>query len=224
MSNQEVFVALYNKYIKREGAAELLAWLENETEFFTAPAGAKHHGAHTGELVEHSLNVHHRLAKIASVEIFGVSGRIDLLAEDVKESIAIMGLLHDVCKHDVYHADGRGGFRYSDPFPFGHGEKSAYLISQHMKLTPAEALAIRWHMGAFDAAARGDLRMLNAAMDATPWVWWLHEADMGAARIDEKEVENDEPLQSVELGSGTGDKRHLECGLSVVFREEPVEE
>lgn len=34
MSNQEVFVALYNKYIKREGAAELLAWLENETEFF----------------------------------------------------------------------------------------------------------------------------------------------------------------------------------------------
>jgi len=110
MSNQEVFVTLYNKYIKREGAAELLAWLENETEFFDAPAGAKHHGAHTGGLVEHSLNVHHRLAKIASVEIFGVSGRIDLLAEDVKESIAVMGLLHDVCKHDVYHADGRGGF------------------------------------------------------------------------------------------------------------------
>ena len=51
-----------------------------------------------------------------------------------------------------------------------------------------EALAIRWHMGAFDAGASGrGIKSLDAAMDLTPWVWWLHEADMGAARIDERE-------------------------------------
>lgn len=49
-----------------------------------------------------------------------------------------------------------------------------------------EALAIRWHMGAYDTAARTDLRDLSAAMDATPWVWRLHEADMCAAHIDER--------------------------------------
>lgn len=185
MSNQEVFVELYHKYIKREGAAELLAWLENETEFFEAPASRKYHGNYPGGLVEHSLNVHHRLAQIASMEVFGVSGRIDLLAEDVKESVAIMGLLHDLCKHDVYHRKADDSYYFNDPFPFGHGEKSVYLITQHMKLTPAEALAIRWHMGRYDDAAGG--RSFNAAMKASPWVWRLHEADMCATWEDERE-------------------------------------
>ena len=189
MSNQEVFVTLYKQYIKREGAAELLAWLENETEFFTAPAGAKHHGAYPGGLVAHSVNVYNRLQRIASVETFGTVIHAGLLAADVKERIAVLGLLHDVCKHDVYHTKENGeGYFFRDPFPFGHGEKSAYLIAQYMKLTPEEALAIRWHMGAFDNGARGtDIKSLDAAMDLTPWVWWLHEADMGAARIDERE-------------------------------------
>ena len=56
-----------------------------------------------------------------------------------------------------------------------------------MKLTPDEALAIRWHMGAFDAAAKGDLRTLDTAMVLTPWVWRLHQADMCAANEDERE-------------------------------------
>ena len=217
MDNKELFLMLFRQYVKREGAEELLAWLENETEFFTAPAGAKHHGAFPGGLVEHSLNVHNRLYRITGLETFGTHMHNNLLAEDVEESVAIMGLLHDVCKHDVYHAKEGGGYTYHDPFPFGHGEKSVYLITQHMKLMPAEALAIRWHMGPFDDTARGNLRTLDAAMDTTDWVLFLHIADMLAARIDEREAENNEPLQSVELGSGTGDKRHLECGSSVVF-------
>ena len=192
MDNRELFKTMYAAYIKRAGAAELLAWLENETEFFTAPAGATHHGAFPGGLVEHSVNVFYRLYRIAGMEIFGTHVHSDMLAEEMKESVAIMGLLHDVCKHDVYHPKEGGGYTYHDPFPFGHGEKSVLLIERHMRLTMPEALAIRWHMGAFDAAARGDLRTLDAAMDMTPWVWWLHEADMGAARIDERE-ENKTP-------------------------------
>ena len=76
-----------------------------------------------------------------------------------------------------------------DPMPLGHGEKSLYLIQRHMDLLPEEALAIRWHMGAYDNAAKADQRALSAAMVASPWVWRLQEADMCAAWIDERETQ-----------------------------------
>lgn len=53
---------------------------------------------------------------------------------------------------------------------------------------PEEALAIRWHMGAYDDAAKTDSRAMSAAMAASPWVWRLQEADMCAAWIDEREA------------------------------------
>ena len=46
--------------------------------------------------------------------------------------------------------------------------------------TDAEALAIRWHMGAYDDAAKGGSKVLSAAMAATPLVYALHAADMRA--------------------------------------------
>ena len=48
--------------------------------------------------------------------------------------------------------------------------------------------AIRWHMGAYDNAAKGDGRALSAAMAASPWVWRLQQADMCAAWVDEREA------------------------------------
>lgn len=106
---------------------------------------------------------------------------------------------HDVCKAGVYHAETKRrrnpetgvwedylGYTFRDPLPLGHGEKSLYQIARFIRLEDHEALAIRWHMGAYDTAARTDLRDLSAAMDATPWVWRLHEADMCAAHIDER--------------------------------------
>ncbi|MEG1594647.1 MAG: hydrolase, partial [Oscillibacter sp.] len=72
-------------------------------------------------------------------------------------------------------------------FPLGHGEKSLYQIVRYMDLNPCEALAIRWHMGAYDSAAKSDSRPMSAAMELSPWVWRLQEADMCAAWIDERE-------------------------------------
>lgn len=43
-----------------------------------------------------------------------------------------------------------------------------------------EAPAIRWHMGAYDDAAKGGSKVLSAAMAATPLVYALHAADMRA--------------------------------------------
>ena len=93
------------------------------------------------------------------------------LAEGVEETVAILGLLHDVC----------------DPLPLGHGEKSLYLIQRHMDLEPEEALAIRWHMGAYDSAVKGGARDMGAAMEMSPWVWRLQQADMCATFVDERE-------------------------------------
>ena len=54
------------------------------------------------------------------------------------------------------------------------------LAQRFMPLTDAEALAIRWHMGAYDDAAKGGSKVLSAAMAATPLVYALHAADMRA--------------------------------------------
>lgn len=191
------FLSMYEN-IRRPGADKLLAWLES-TDFFTAPAGARHHGAHAGGLVVHSLNVWNRLREIACRDV--LDGRPDGLPIQTEETVAILALLHDVCKVGVYHLEpgcwrnpetgkweDRQEYKFRDPFPLGHGEKSLYLITKHMDLTEEEALAIRWHMGAYDAAARSDLRDLSAAMAMTPWVWRLQEADMCATHIDEREA------------------------------------
>ena len=181
------FTGLYSSHITRPGAAELLAWLKT-TDFFKAPAGAKHHGAYPGGLVRHSLNVYYQL--LGDYSIRGM--------EHEAETTAICGLLHDVCKVGVYHQtdpfkaamegklDTMAPYEFRDTFPLGHGEKSLFLITRHMALTEEEALAIRWHMGAYDDAVKGGSRSMTEAMNLTPWVWRLQEADMCAAWIDER--------------------------------------
>lgn len=47
-------------------------------------------------------------------------------------------------------------YEVKDQLPIGHGEKSLYLASQFIKLTPEEAAAIRWHMATFDAGIHFD--------------------------------------------------------------------
>lgn len=192
------FLTIY-KDIRRPGADKLLARLKS-TDFFTAPAGAKHHGAHAGGLAVHSLNVWNRLREITLRDTIDGKAILDLTPE-TNETVAILALLHDVCKVGVYHTETKRrrnpdtgtwedyqAYTFRDPLPLGHGEKSLYLITKYMALTEEEALAIRWHMGAFDDAVKGGSRALDAAMDVSPWVWRLHEADMCAARIDERKA------------------------------------
>lgn len=124
----------------------------------------------------------------------------DSCPPDIQETVAILALLHDVCKADVYHIETKRrknpdtgfwedtqAYTVRDAFPLGHGEKSLYLIGRYMNLSNEEALAIRWHMGAFDYSVKGGSRDLNNAIEMTPWVWRLQEADMCATHIDERE-------------------------------------
>ena len=196
MANEELrekYCKIFAGAIKRKGADKLLEWLKG-TDFFTAPASTRFHGAHEGGLVEHSLNVYARLWQIVAAN----ASRFQMLPEQLEEAVAICALLHDVCKANFYVVEMRNRkdengqwvqvpyYTVDDQMPYGHGEKSVYTIEHFMRLSQEEAMAIRWHMGAYDTAARTDLRDLSAAMDATPWVWRLHEADMCAAHIDER--------------------------------------
>ena len=161
------FKDLFLASVHRNGAEELLERLENETDFFEAPAGAKHHGAFPGGLVIHSLNVYRRLREITIRDLTprDAPGPAPI-SEQEEETVAILGLLHDVCKAGVYHTETKRrrnpetgvwedylGYTFRDPLPLGHGEKSLYQIARFIRLEDHEALAIRWHMGAYDAAA-----------------------------------------------------------------------
>lgn len=168
--------------VKRPGMDNLLAWLES-TDFFTAPASTKHHGDYEGGLVEHSMNVYERLVKKAA----GYN----------LDTVAVVALLHDVCKADFYkkstknQKDKEGKWQqvpfwgYDDKFPAGHGEKSVFLIMRHIQLTDEEIMAINWHMGGFDSRVQGANYELSAAWNKYPLAVLLHLADMEATWLDE---------------------------------------
>ena len=77
-------------------------------------------------------------------------------------------------------------FSVQDAFPYGHGEKSVYLIERFVRLKPAEAVAIRWHMGGFDDASRGGCFAISEAYDQYPMAVKLHLSDLEATYLLEK--------------------------------------
>ena len=193
MTAKEEFIEIYRSSIHREGAEALLDYLENKSDFFTAPASTRYHGAHPGGLCEHSLNVYHclrdYLARPRVQELYGV--------EVSQESIAIAALLHDVCKTDFYAVSTRNVkneqtgqwekkpyYTIDEKLPYGHGEKSVYIISGFMRLTRPEAMAIRWHMG---FSGPEEPRTVGQALSQYPLAFALATADMEATYFLEKE-------------------------------------
>ena len=193
MTNKERFLEIYNTYIKRDGAERLLDYLLNSSDFFTAPASARFHSSYEGGLLDHSLNVYDCLVSYLNAprtkEIIGTSYS--------EESIAIVALLHDLCKVGVYKKgfrnvkDEKGTwqrvdtFEYDDQLPYGHGEKSVYIISGYMRLTREEAFAIRYHMGY--SSEREDPRNVSKAFEMFPLAFALSTADSEATYFIESE-------------------------------------
>ena len=156
-------------WINRCGADDLLEWLESR-DFFTAPASTRYHGNYSGGLCDHSVNVFQQMEALYKAEIRDIDPH-DPDDQPIYESIAVCSLLHDVCKVDYYKPvtrSGRTHYTVDDLFPMGHGEKSVYLINQFITLSPAEALAIRWHMGAWDAAVKGGDRSISQVYQRFP--------------------------------------------------------
>ena len=190
---KEKFIEIFESNIKRDGAKELLEFL-SKSDFFVAPASTQFHSAFEGGLCEHSLNVYNRFLNAVKNE-YGENYK-----EKVSdETIAICGLLHDVCKIDTFKLDTKNKkvdgnwvqvpfYSVEDNLPYGHGEKSVYIISGFMKLTREEALAIRWHMSGYDSAVKGGDFSLNGAKEQSPLVTLLSLADIWASSFLEKTI------------------------------------
>lgn len=188
---KEEFLKIYKDNIKREGAENFLNYLL-KTDFFTAPASTRFHGSHEGGLLEHSLNVYHCLKDYLERERAKSLYRMNYS----EETIALCALLHDVCKVDFYKVDYRNAkneqgvwekvpyYTIDDRLPYGHGEKSVYIISGFMRLTREEAFAIRYHMG-FSGVE--DKNSIGKAFEMFPLAFALSVADMEASYYLENE-------------------------------------
>ena len=192
MTNKERFIEIYKEKITREGADKLLEYLMSpSSDFFTAPASARNHSSFEGGLCEHSLNVYDRMVSYVNSEHFKSLG-----FEYSEESIAIVSLLHDLCKINIYKKgfrnvkDEKGTwqrvdtFEYDDQMPYGHGEKSVYMISPFMKLSREEAFAIRYHMG---YSSTEDARNVSLAFEMFPLAYAVSVADSEATYYVESE-------------------------------------
>lgn len=187
MTDKELFIKIYNENIKRDGADKLLDFLENKSDFFTAPASTRYHNAFEGGLLRHSLNVYECLC--AYMERERVKENYKLTASS--ETIALVALLHDVCKVNFYRTSWRNAkneqtgqwekvpyYEINDTLPYGHGEKSVYMVSGFMRLTREEAMAIRWHMG---FSGIEDKNSIGKALEMFPLAFALSVADMEAS-------------------------------------------
>lgn len=204
--NIQRFESLMAK-VNRPGKDELMDYIRNKTDFYTAPASTQFHLSCEGGLLQHSLNVYDCLIAKMYNPVWN-----KVLSAIPEESLIIMALLHDLCKVNFYvkgtknqktydvdkvsnaekwqiKHDDMGDFIWetvlkyeiNDTMPLGHGEKSVMLINCFMKLYPYEIFSIRWHMGFTEEKAQ--YKALGEAMEKFPVVLALHEADLEASKL-----------------------------------------
>lgn len=185
MDFKEEYIRLFKENIKRTGSDKLLEFLEGPySDFFTAPASTRFHGNYEGGLCEHSVNVYYCLNDYLSRK--RVNNKYHMSYSD--ETITLVSLLHDICKINVYKKSFRNQkiddkwekvpfYEFDDSIPFGHGEKSVYMIQPFMQLTREEAFAIRYHMG---FSGTDPVNNVGKAFEMFPLAFALSTADMEA--------------------------------------------
>ena len=188
------FLNIVKDNIKREGIDKLLEYIQ-KSDFFDAPASSKFHSNYSGGLCIHSINVYNRFIQNLKLE-YGVTWQEHISLE----SATIIALFHDLCKIDFYKEDFKNvkedGVWVQKPYytvdealPYGHGEKSVYIINGFIRLTREEAMAINWHMGGFDARVKGGYYGIENVFYKYPNALLFHISDVEATYLDEK-VEN----------------------------------
>ena len=172
----------------REGMADLLDYMA-DCGFLTAPCSGSFHLAKEGGLLEHSLNVLHAAEKISSALIGSKN-----LTKEMKDSIAICALLHDLGKMGQFEkpnyipnvlksgevSSSKPYTTNSDLLPVDHEIRSIAIASMFIDLTEEEQFAILYHNGMY-----GNLKYALQGHE-TPLYLITHTADMWASRIMEK--------------------------------------
>ena len=192
-SVEDEFIFRLKHLIHRDGIDELIDFIKT-SGFLTAPASTKYHGAYEGGLLQHSLNVHDVMRKELDMT-FGNEWKMFLS----EESVAIVSLLHDLCKTDMYIQQMRNVkvngewtqelyYAYNqEQFSMGHSAKTIHMIQRFIKLTDDEAQAIYWHMGAFDLSQYSTAQGMGNAYTNNLLAFFLHLADMKATYINEND-------------------------------------
>ncbi len=184
--NKQRFISIVKSEISRAGIDKLMDYLTEKSDFFTAPASTRFHGSYDGGLAQHSLNVYDCLKDYLTRPRTKELYKMDFSAE----TVAIAGLFHDICKTDVYKRGTRNvkndmgvweqvpTYFFEDNLPYGHGEKSVYMITGFMRLTREEAFAIRYHMG---FSGTEEKNSVSKTFEMFPLAFALSTADMEAS-------------------------------------------
>lgn len=196
MTNWERFTELLRS-TNREGVEAIIDYLDTKTDFKTAPASTKYHGAKEGGLLEHSLLVYDHMNNI-------VKSTSANIADD---SIKICALLHDISKVNLYEkttfnkkvyskdgskwdsgghfdwvaVDGYKTVDYENKFIYSnHEATSEFIIRQFIPLHIEESVAILHHHGSlgWDSIPT---EAISDIYNKYPIAMFLHTADMIAA-------------------------------------------
>lgn len=174
------------------------------SDFFTAPASTQYHANYKGGLCEHSLNVYHNLVML-------YNQYKDYVPEYDKNSLLVVGLLHDISKTNYYEMyvankkiysekgtkhDNMGKFDWFAEEAFKvkdaherfiggtHGFNSMMLVGRYIPLMYEESVAIlNHHAGMDDKNATYDL---SAILNKYPLATLLHLADMASCYLIER--------------------------------------
>ena len=159
-AQEKLYKDLALQFIHRRGISDLLTFLE-ETDFYTAPASTKYHGAYIGGLLDHSLEVHYQMIKLANVFNYQ-NGKV---------------------KNEVTgHWEDQSYWKFDEARnTFGaHGAQSLYYVQNFIKLKEEEAQAIYHHMGCWDASKYDNI---SVVYEHNKLAWLLHVADEAATYI-----------------------------------------
>lgn len=173
---------------ERPGIVNLIDYMENKSDFFTAPCSGQYHLCREGGLAEHSLNVCNTMLEIADCDIINNQFNAEF-------SIPIVATLHDLGK-----ATYRGKSNYipnilksgkqsedrpyasnSDRLYIPHEVVSILIATQFIDLTEEEEFAIMYHNGLYVSIGR------DIQGKERPLQQLLHFADMWCSRFIEKE-------------------------------------
>lgn len=178
--------------VKRVGMTKLVEWL-CDSDYFAAPCSTKYHCSYDGGLAEHSWNVYKLFKEKNKRYKLGLSD----------DCVIICGLLHDVCKVNLYKKIAKqvvgswqnnpgvktnmliGTYEYNDKFPLNHGHKSVIILQRFIKLTDEECCLIAWHMSGFDISPYSKQTYYNA-VEMYPAIVALFSADYEATTFLEK--------------------------------------
>ena len=203
--NKEEFISLINSINRDFDKEKLINWLENKSDFFTAPASTKYHCSYEGGLCEHSLNVYYALRNLN----YGYMPELVATSEEIEQGIhkykydedtlKIVGLLHDISKANYYEMFSRnvkdkdGNWKQAqdykikeDRFIYGNDEQNTeFMVSTFIPLTVDEKVALLHKSGgkAFDSTQENIPTIFSKYQLAA----LLHCADMLSCYILENE-------------------------------------